>query len=197
MSSLAATADQILAIGWVDSVEHRGVTGSTNDDAKAWYARHCQSGGEFRPHRRLFVCDRQTAGRGRAGKRFEASEQTLTMTLLLPRGEHAMESAPWLTVARAVAESLRNLMTESSPEVTIKPPNDVLIDGDKVAGVLIESVGAGPRAAWVVGIGINVGPPPVIPDRRAADAPPVGSMGWTSGRRGEVLMEVVRELLRR
>lgn len=123
--------------------------GSTNDEALAWAAAEA-------PDLSLIVADEQTAGRGRLDRRwFTPKETALAFTLLL---RPTAEEKPHLTrtvglAALSVAESLRarGLAAE------IKWPNDVLIHGRKVCGILTESVWSGEDVDCVViGIGINV-----------------------------------------
>ena len=93
--------------------------------------------------------DRSAAGgagsRGTAGP-MRASPDWPSASACLPP---ASRSGRWC--CRALAESLGALLPD---RIEVKPPNDLLVDGRKLAGVLIEqSVGAA-----VIGIGINVGP---------------------------------------
>ena len=103
----------------------------------------------------LFAED-QTAGRGQRGNRWEsAAAKGLWFSILLrPRIE--IKRSPLLTVwaAETISEAIEN---ELSLKTTIKLPNDVQIDGRKVAGVLVE-MRAHEKAPYsaIVGIGINV-----------------------------------------
>ncbi|HEX6679116.1 MAG TPA: biotin--[acetyl-CoA-carboxylase] ligase [Gaiellaceae bacterium] len=102
------------------------------------------------PEGSVAVADEQTQGRGRLGRRWEAPAGTsvLCSVQLRPRVEAAR--FPELTIlgAEACADAIRSV-TELEP--TLKDPNDVLIGGRKVAGVLGES----DRERVVLGIGIN------------------------------------------
>jgi BirA family biotin operon repressor/biotin-[acetyl-CoA-carboxylase] ligase len=95
-------------------------------------------------HGAVALAEHQTEGRGRLGRTWTDSALMFSVALYPPR-----PVARWpeltLVAARAVADAL-------GPEATIKYPNDVLIDGRKVAGVLAEA-----SERVVVGIGINVG----------------------------------------
>jgi BirA family biotin operon repressor/biotin-[acetyl-CoA-carboxylase] ligase len=116
---------------------HLRRTGSTNDRARA-----LASGGA--PHGTLVTAAEQTAGRGRQGRTWSAPAGTALLMSLVLRGE-----LPLLPLAAgvAVAEVL-------GPAARLKWPNDVLVDGRKVAGILVE---ARPGEGWsVLGIGINV-----------------------------------------
>ncbi len=116
---------------------HLRATGSTNDRARAL----AQAGA---PHGTLVTAAEQSSGRGRQGRTWSApAGQALLMSLVL-RGEHPLlPLAAAAAVARACGDDAR-----------IKWPNDVLLDGRKVAGILAE---ARPREGWaVLGIGLNV-----------------------------------------
>ena len=116
---------------------HLRATGSTNDRARALAAAGA-------PHGTLVTAGEQRSGRGRQGRTWSApAGQALLMSLVL-RGDHALlPLAAAVAVARACGAAAR-----------IKWPNDVLVDGRKVAGILAE---ARPQAGWaVLGIGLNV-----------------------------------------
>lgn len=116
----------------------------------------------------VVVADHQSAGRGRLGRRWEAppAANLLVSVLLRPRlplGARHLASA---VVALAAADACAALGTVP---VDVKWPNDLLVGGRKLAGVLAEAdVGVGSREPIVVGIGINVAwPPPPSGDRSA------------------------------
>ena len=123
--------------------------GSTNDEALAWAANDT-------PDLSLVVADEQTAGRGRLDRKWFTPKGTaLAFSLLL---RPTAEEKPFLTrivglAALAVAESLLKL--KLNPQ--IKWPNDILINGEKVCGILTESVWSGEDVdSVVIGIGINI-----------------------------------------
>ncbi|MFJ3046195.1 biotin--[acetyl-CoA-carboxylase] ligase [Herbaspirillum chlorophenolicum] len=109
----------------------------------------------------LRVADRQTAGRGRAGRPWRtAPETSLTFSLAwrFERPLHALLGLP-LAVGVALAEALQVLGVQAQ----LKWPNDLLRDGAKLAGVLIETAadGSSSDATWtVIGIGLNLAVPP-------------------------------------
>ncbi|AON56661.1 biotin--[acetyl-CoA-carboxylase] ligase [Herbaspirillum seropedicae] len=108
----------------------------------------------------LLVADRQTAGRGRAGRPWRAApEDSLTFSLAwrFERPMHALLGLP-LAVGVALAEALEVFGVRPQ----LKWPNDVLREGAKLAGILIETASDGRRgdATWaVIGIGLNLGVP--------------------------------------
>ncbi len=108
----------------------------------------------------VVFAERQTAGRGQRGNRWEsASGPGLWFSLLLRPAITPAESArltDW--AARSVAETIE---TELHLKPIIKPPNDILLGGRKVSGVLVEMrVEAGGGYAAIVGIGVNVSQQP-------------------------------------
>ncbi len=137
--------------------------GSTNDRAAELAAQGA-------PHGTLVVADEQTAGRGRAGRRWITPPgSALALSLVLrPQGPGRRAIGPLNALgALAVAEALADL--GASPEV--KWPNDVVLGGRKVCGVLVEgSWLEGVLQAVVLGIGLNVAPASV-PAAAALDYP--------------------------
>ena len=109
---------------------------------------------------RVHFAERQTAGQGRRGRAWH-SPLAANLTVSIARrfaGGFAALSGLSLAVGVAVAEALREA---GYPQVRLKWPNDLLADGRKLGGILIELRGEamGPCDA-VVGIGINVRMPP-------------------------------------
>lgn len=104
---------------------------------------------------------RQTAGRGRRGRVWQGGDGNLAATLLL-RPEAPPAAAAQLGFAAALAVSDLAAHFAPAAAITVKWPNDVLADGKKISGILLE---AGPRAndnSWLaIGIGINLAGHPV------------------------------------
>ena len=111
---------------------------------------------------------RQSAGRGRRGRAWDAGQGNLTATLLLTLDKPPLEAAQLAFVAAlAVGEMADAFVPEGLAR--FKWPNDILIDGAKAAGMLIES---GPAAAggglWLaVGVGVNLASFPTDVERPA------------------------------
>ena len=133
----------------LDEIRYFDSIGSTNDEALAWAASDAKD-------MSLVVADEQTAGRGRIDRRwFTPPKTALAFSLILrPTADEKLHLSRMVGLAAlSVTDSL--LARELSPR--IKWPNDVLLNGRKVAGVLIESVWSGEEVDCVViGIGINV-----------------------------------------
>jgi len=111
----------------------------------------------------LLVAEHQSAGRGRAGRSWLSSpEGSLTFSLAwrFDGGPQALLGLP-LAVGVALADTLGTL----GQQVQLKWPNDVLKDGDKLAGILIETQSAPGGGTWcVIGIGLNL----LMPDEMEA-----------------------------
>ncbi len=111
---------------------------------------------------------RQTAGRGRRGRVWETGAGgNLAATLLLhtdkPPGQAAQIS---FVAALAVTDLVRDHVHSAPAEV--KWPNDVLVQGRKIAGVLVESGPAPSGGQWLaVGVGVNLAEGPVVAERPA------------------------------
>jgi BirA family biotin operon repressor/biotin-[acetyl-CoA-carboxylase] ligase len=120
------------------------------------------------------LAEHQTEGRGRLGRTWldEPGEGLLFSVALSPPPPVARWPELTLVAAHAVADAI-------GPAATIKHPNDVLVDGRKVAGILAE---AGTRV--VLGIGINVG------------AVPWEGAGMVARDRLELLVDVLERLER-
>lgn len=123
------------------------------------------------PHGLVLAAERQTAGRGRLGRRWQMRLGAgLTFSLLwrFDRGLSGLAGLS-LVVGIAIVRALR----EFGVPVALKWPNDVLLGGRKLAGILIELSGdaLGP-AAVVIGIGLNVEAPGEVdqPVANLADA---------------------------
>ncbi len=133
-------------------------TGSTNDDALQWAAQGA-------PHLALVAANRQTAGRGRLGRSWQTLPgAALAFSLVLRPAVHVSDWLPLYSPLGALAVSLA-LESDWQLKPQIKWPNDVLLGGRKVCGVLAEAAWQGDRlGAVVLGIGINVAPSAVPPE---------------------------------
>lgn len=129
-------------------VEVVATTGSTNEDLLV-RARQQQPESSI-----LRATDEQTAGRGRQNRTWRARPRSaLLFTLAVPLA--ALPAAlPAITLASGVA--LAEYLRGRGVLVDLKWPNDVLLDGRKLAGILCElGIDAGGRATLVVGVGLN------------------------------------------
>jgi len=111
----------------------------------------------------LIVAEEQTAGRGRGNNRWWSQEGALTFTLVIEPGiatTAALRTEHWPRVALIAGVALCESLEGQAPELTcgLKWPNDVLIEGKKVAGILVEipPAPAGIPRRLVLGMGVNV-----------------------------------------
>lgn len=95
----------------------------------------------------------QTAGRGRRGHEWLADDGMLPLSVLLRNPAHP--TTVTLCAGVAVCEAL-SALSEKLPRVGIKWPNDIIIDGRKVCGILCESVCVGDNMDVICGIGVNI-----------------------------------------
>jgi BirA family biotin operon repressor/biotin-[acetyl-CoA-carboxylase] ligase len=125
---------------------------STNDDVK----QRARAGA---PEGTLVVAGEQLAGRGRSGRTWTSKPGNLYMSLLLrPVGDAATVAQTSFLAAVALSSAIMEIAPNLAPRH--KWPNDVLIDGAKVSGILLESSarsGGGGGVDWLVlGMGVNV-----------------------------------------
>ena len=127
------------------------------------------------PSGTVVITTEQTAGRGRRGRSWFASPgDSLTFSLLWRFAPGTAPAGLSLAVGVAVARALTKVPAGThgagAGNTALKWPNDILRDGRKLGGILIELVPGAPHAA-VIGIGINLHLPPGMPeDVRAASA---------------------------
>jgi BirA family transcriptional regulator, biotin operon repressor / biotin---[acetyl-CoA-carboxylase] ligase len=180
---------KILKNTFVADLEHHVEIGSTNDRAIACAALDRVT------LPLLIVADRQTAGRGRGSNRWWTGQGSLAFSLLVGPEQAGAPRSPLISLAAglAVIDGLAPLL--AGHELGIHWPNDCMVDGRKVAGILVESRADGKQ---VVGIGINV-------NNSAADAPDdvrarVATVRDVTGREHDgldILITVLQQLERR
>lgn len=123
---------------------HHRVTDSTNERAKDLAAAGA-------PHGTLVTADEQTAGRGRQGRSWLAEPGSALLLSLVVRDLDERSSLLPLATAVAVCEAAEAC---APVRCAIKWPNDVWVEGRKLAGILVEGR---PQQGWaVVGVGLNV-----------------------------------------
>ncbi|MBM3570284.1 MAG: biotin--[acetyl-CoA-carboxylase] ligase [Alphaproteobacteria bacterium] len=128
---------------------HRQID-STNSEARRLAATDAAEGA-------LVVAEEQTAGRGSRGRSWSSPAGNLYLSLLL-RPDCAPAAAGQLSfvAALALADAVEAWLPQG-PRPRLKWPNDVLVDGRKLAGILLESAMHAGRVDWVaVGIGVNL-----------------------------------------
>ena len=131
-------------------VEHHALLGSTNETAKRVAELGCA-------HGTVIWADEQSAGHGRYGRPWHSPPGNLLFSVVL-RPSVAVSRGVELgfLVAVIVAEWLAKVLP-GSDRVALKWPNDVQVDGAKVAGVLPEAGASDTTLHWiVVGVGLNL-----------------------------------------
>ncbi len=130
--------------------------GSTNDLAR-------EAGRKGAPEGLVILTDEQVRGRGRLGRTWTAPPSSSILCSILLRPRFSPQQAFYLTIAASLAilRAIRQIPVVGHPpsavHAAIKWPNDVLLNGRKVSGVLCESdFSGGDWAFAIVGFGINV-----------------------------------------
>ena len=131
---------------------------STNTEAISWALGGGPVGG-------VVTAYEQTQGKGRRGHTWFSSPRGIHFSAILPPFRKAAECA---RVNMAALQAVRQaIITAAGVEAVIKKPNDLLLNGKKICGILVESGLRGGETDWlVVGIGCNVN---VLPEEFPAD----------------------------
>ncbi len=129
-------------------------TESTNDDALR-AAREGEAGPLW------VVAAQQRSGRGRHGRVWTSPPGNLyASVLLVDPCEPALAPQLGFVAGLALHEAVEQVTGVGAPRLALKWPNDLLLDGAKISGLLLEGHRVGPRLAIVVGFGVNVAAAP-------------------------------------
>ncbi|MCJ2181134.1 biotin--[acetyl-CoA-carboxylase] ligase [Novosphingobium sp. 1949] len=145
-------------------------TGSTNADLASRL-----KAGAFVPEGEWLVADRQTAGRGRLGRHwFDGSGNFMGSCLVRWSEGQPPPATLALVVGLAVYEAVAPLLSghalAGQGDLRLKWPNDLLLDGAKLSGILLEMV----AGVVIVGIGVNLRHAPVIGGRETVALSDIG-----------------------
>lgn len=135
------------------SLRHVATTASTNSDALGWAAEGAEEGS-------VVVADHQTGGRGRWGREWTSAPGDSLLFSVVLRPNRILPSRLGLLSVLGGVATAEAVGEETGLEARVKWPNDVVIDGKKLAGVLAEALsrnGAVPAA--VLGVGLNLSLP--------------------------------------
>ena len=113
---------------------------------------------------------RQQRGRGSFGRSWDSPQGNLYLSVLLRPAGPVCEGGLWsLLAAVALAEAVEVVLPDPAA-LRLKWPNDLMLNGGKVAGILLDSTAGadGRLAAIVIGFGLNIASRPDIPDRPVA-----------------------------
>ena len=125
------------------------VVDSTNEEAKRAYERGC-------PDRSLFVSDQQTAGKGRRGREWISPKGQDVFFSFLLKPDLPPECASMLTLIAAIA-GVKALECQAAEEYRIKWPNDIVLHGKKICGILTEMSADMDSVHFIIpGIGFNL-----------------------------------------
>lgn len=130
--------------------------GSTNEELLARLSR-----GEGLRDGDWLIADRQDAGRGRLGRRWQdGSGNFMGSTIVAIRASDPLPYTLALVAGVALYEAVAPLLADRT-RLTLKWPNDLLLDDAKLAGILLERRGD----HVVIGMGVNLAIAPELPDR--------------------------------
>ena len=202
----ASTAAQMLRSGLYTAVIGRSLrfyqsTPSTMDDAAQWARQGAEDGA-------VVVAETQTASRGRRGRRWVSDAGNLYLSVLLRPDAAAL---PLLSPLAGVAVA-RAIRRVAAVPPAIKWPNDIIVDGRKVSGILVESALSGGGAAdgiadgvgddqydyavsyAVIGIGVNIALDVSSDDEIAATAGSLNALAGAEIDRAELLRRILQYL---
>lgn len=137
--------------------------GSTNEEAKRLAELGAEDG-------TLIWARRQTGGRGRRGRAWESERGNLFVSLVLRQSCAPLRAAQLTFVAALAVRDMLSIYLGNKESIACKWPNDVLVEGRKISGILLESSTAGSGVIeWLVlGVGINLRHHPDIVGRHPA-----------------------------
>ncbi len=157
-------------------VRHYDSIGSTNDEAMR-LAR------EGAAHGTVVHADQQTAGRGRLMRRWSSPPGNLYLSIVLrPEVPLARKVEIGFVAALTVADAVDSLLPRGL-RATLKWPNDVLVRGGKISGVLLEQA----DAALILGVGLNVLQPPSDVSHQVSTIVGCGGLATVDGAREKLL----------
>ena len=174
--------------GFGDPLSYFQEVGSTNDIAMDLAEQGA-------PHGSLILAETQTAGRGQRGRKWiTAAGSGLAMSVILR--PTSMAQNVWVRLHALGALAVVEALGQYGLKAKVKWPNDVLLKGRKVAGILVETSWEGEQIEYsILGIGVNV-TPESVPDAQLLDYPAVSieevlgkQLDWC-----ELITEILREL---
>jgi BirA family biotin operon repressor/biotin-[acetyl-CoA-carboxylase] ligase len=180
--------DLLVRETFVAQVQHYATLGSTNDRA-----RQCAAEG-VASLPLLIVADEQTAGRGRGTNRWWTGRGSLACSLLLDSDDPGIDlcRSPLVALGAGVAVAKAAQPLLPCHTVGVHWPNDVVVDGRKLAGVLVEALS---DRRLVVGIGMNLNNSlRDAPKELQASAATLWELTGVRHRRTQILLALLRHL---
>jgi len=148
---------------WIENLVLLGSVQSTNEVGRDLAARMLAEGNEIFPT--VIFASRQEGGRGRSGRRWESPEGSLAVSVLLAWPETPRRVRLPLEIGIPLSRRLSEIF---GVDVRLKWPNDLMVAGKKLGGILIETrQGDDGEGTAVVGIGLNSTTPQEVLDRLA------------------------------
>lgn len=137
-----------MSVAW--HIERFGEISSTQDLMKARAVSGAREGA-------VVVAETQSSGRGRHGREWISEAGNLYFSVLLkPKCRAEDLGQAGLVIGLALGEALQGFV-EDSARIKLKWPNDVLLDGKKCAGILIEAELNGAAVEWIIiGVGVDI-----------------------------------------
>lgn len=185
--------EKVKIAGYLDSMplsdwRYYPSIGSTNDDALAWSAAGADDWS-------LVLADEQTAGRGR-GKRHWVTQAGTALALSVVVRPSTDETAHFTRFTALAALALVRTLADLGLQSEIKWPNDILVNGRKTAGVLVEADWRGEKVEGVViGMGVNI-TPNAVPEQAQLRYPATSVVDALGSEvdRWEILAVILREM---
>lgn len=173
----------------IGEIRYFETVGSTNDEALVWAAQSA-------PDLSLIIADEQTAGRGRLNRKWFTPKGTALAVSIILRPTSLTHLSRTVGLA---ALSIADACLKHNLAPQIKWPNDILLNGKKTAGILIETVWSGDKVdSLVIGMGINIQKESVPPDEFLKfPATSVEAETGQSVKREEFLFEILNSLIKR
>ncbi len=167
-------------------VRHVAETESTNIDVAA-------AARDGAPEGTVIVADHQTAGRGRLDRTWEAPPGSGLVMSALVR-PHGLDPVGWPWIPLMTGVAVADAVRDTGLEPSLKWPNDVEIDGRKLAGILVERVETPDGPAAVIGIGLNIA---MTADQLPVPAATSLSLEGSEAARDDVLVGILASLATR
>jgi BirA family biotin operon repressor/biotin-[acetyl-CoA-carboxylase] ligase len=142
--------------GW--SIRHYDEVGSTQDVVKSCIDADAASDPEVIPYiRHVARADSQRSGRGRHGREWVSSQGNLFVTFAITPDLPLSNFGLYAYIgALALSDAARFFDSEDRASIELKWPNDLMINDQKAAGILMEHYNAAERDYLVIGIGVNL-----------------------------------------
>jgi BirA family biotin operon repressor/biotin-[acetyl-CoA-carboxylase] ligase len=187
---LAAARERTRGLKVGGKLIYRAVTASTNDDVRALALQGAPDG-------LVVLADEQTHGRGRLGRAWVAPAGDCLLLSVLYRCTIPLTQAAQLGMLTTLS-ALEAIEGLTGIRAELKWPNDILLQGRKAGGILMELDSAGDRLRWaVVGLGLNVNADFSGLPEIAGSAISLKEMAGASLDRGELLALLLLALSRR